>query len=62
MLKIKSWLRKIRDTILVWCLSRLMNRTIKDSDLVDRISREYGYENNQHFLDWQDELNKISVR
>ena len=62
MLKIKSWLRKIRDTILAWCLSRLMNRTIKDSDLVDRISREYGYENDQHFLDWQDELNKISVR
>lgn len=38
------------------------NLEIERCNEIDKLSRMYELENDQHFLDWQDELNKISVR
>lgn len=40
----------------------LFKAHIDAAKAIDRLVREYDMENSQEFLDWQDELNEISVR
>ena len=56
--KIIKWL----ETILIKTIIKSLNETIQDLDRIDVKVRKLGLENEQWFLDWQDELNKISVR
>lgn len=40
----------------------LFKAHIDAAKAIDRLVREYDMENSQEYLDWQDELNEISVR
>lgn len=53
-----KWLEKI----LIKAIIKSLNGTIQDLNRIDAKVRKLGLENEQWFLDWQDELNKISVR
>jgi len=48
--------------VLVKLLQKLCNKIIKRSKLVDKTVREFNLENEQWFINWQDELNAISVK
>lgn len=41
---------------------KLYKQSIKDLERIDELSREYGLENSQEFINWQDSINSISVR
>lgn len=56
-----------------WLLNKIHNlylrllkdaalKSIKDLKIIDQEARLYNCQNEQWFLDWQDEVNKISVR
>lgn len=53
-----KWLEKM----LIKAIIKSLNKTIQDLNKIDVKVRKLGLENEQWFLDWQDELNKISVR
>lgn len=59
--KIRDKLNSIRRYLIIYWLFRRYNRCIKNARNLDSFTRELGLENDQRFLDWQDELNKISV-
>lgn len=40
----------------------LFKAHIDEAEAIMRLVREYDMENEQEFLDWQDQLNEISVR
>lgn len=48
--------------IQVKLLQKLCNKIIKNSKECDEITRKLGLENEQWFINWQDELNAISVK
>ena len=50
------------ETMLIKAIIKCLNKTIQDLNKIDAKVRKLGLENEQWFLDWQDELNKISVR
>lgn len=41
---------------------KLYKYSIKGLEKIDKLSREYGLENSQEFINWQDSINSISVR
>ena len=43
-------------------LCREFNKNIEQANFLDKFARDLNFENDQHFLNWQDELNKISVK
>ena len=50
-------------TVLIAKINRYIHKIkTKDLNKIDAKVRKLGLENEQWFLDWQDELNKISVR
>lgn len=48
--------------ILIKLLQILCKKIIKKSKLCDETVRKFGLENEQWFINWQDELNAISVK
>lgn len=48
--------------VLVKLLQILCKKIIKRSKLVDKTVREFNLENEQWFINWQDDLNAISVK
>lgn len=50
------------ESMLIKAIIKSLNKTIQDLNKIDTKVRKLGLENEQWFLDWQDELNKISVR
>lgn len=40
----------------------LFKAHIDEAKAIDRLVREYDMENSQEYLNWQDELNEISVK
>lgn len=47
---------------IVRSLKENMQRTLDYINVLEREARNKGFANEQWFLDWQDELNSISVR
>ncbi len=60
--KIKDLYKSIYREFQIRLLCYYFNKNIKQADLIDRFARELEFENSQHFINWQDELNKISVK
>lgn len=44
------------------CLEQLYEESINLCNTIDAIVREESLENSQKFLNWQDRLNKISIK
>lgn len=60
--KIKEKYKLIRRRHKIKMLCKAFKRSIKEANFIDNFARQLEFENDQHFLDWQDELNKISVK
>lgn len=50
------------ETMLTKAIIKSLNKIIYDLNKIDAKARKLGLENEQWFLDWQDELNKISTK
>ena len=60
--KVKDLCKSIYREYQIRLLYYYFNKNIKQADFIDRFARELEFENSQHFINWQDELNKISVK
>lgn len=47
---------------IVESLKETAERLISTADVIDKEVRSLGLQNEQWFIDWQDKLNKITVR
>jgi hypothetical protein len=56
--KVNKWLS---DKFIKY-LYKSMDNSIKTLEDIDKFIRKYNLENTQEYLNWQDKINKISVR
>lgn len=57
-----SWIKKVWESIRVSYLKRYLMYLLEDIERVDLYVRSHNYQNEQWFIEWQDDLNKVSVR
>jgi hypothetical protein len=57
-----NWLKKLWEFIKVSYLKRHMMSLLEDIERLDFYIRSHNYQNEQWFIEWQDDLNKVSVR
>jgi hypothetical protein len=57
-----NWLKKLWEFIKVSYLKRHMMSILEDIERLDFYIRSHNYQNEQWFIEWQDDLNKVSVR
>ena len=53
---------ELRKKTLIEGLKYACNKVIENTKAIDELVRENNLQNEQFFIDWQDELNEISVR
>lgn len=57
-----KWLKDKIDNLHLKLLKQAALKSINDLKIIDKEARLYNHQNEQWFIDWQDELNKISVK
>lgn len=57
-----KWLSNKINNLYLKLLKQAALKSIKDIKIIDQEARLYNLQNEQWFINWQDEINKISVK
>lgn len=57
-----KWLTDKIDKLYLKLLKQAALKSIKDIKIIDQEARLYNCHNDQWFINWQDEINRISVK
>ena len=57
-----KWLTDKINNLYLKLLKQAALKSIKDIKIIDQEARLYNCQNEQWFINWQDEINKISVK